>query len=43
MTVSVVVSYLTMHVHDDHGVGAAAHHKVLGVLGHEDHAGDSNV
>ena len=38
VTVTVVVSYLTLHVHDDHGVGAAAHHKVLGVLGHGDHA-----
>ena len=43
VTVSVVVSYLTMHVHDDHGVGAAAHHKVLGVLGKQDDVGDSNV
>ena len=30
-------TYLSLHVHDDHGVGAVAHHEVLRVLGQQSH------
>lgn len=34
---------LTLHVHDDHRVGAVAHHKVLGVFGQQDDVVDRDV
>ena len=35
--------YLALHVHDDHGVGAVAHHKVFRVLGQKDDVVDGDV
>lgn len=34
---------LALHVHDDYGVGAVAHHKVLWVLGQKDDVVDCDV
>lgn len=34
---------LPLHVHDDHGVGAVTHYKVLRVLGQQDDVVDCDV
>lgn len=34
---------LSLHVHDDHSVGAVTHYKVLRVLGQQDDVVDGDV
>lgn len=43
MSLSSVCTHLSLHVHDDHRVGAVTHDKVLGVLGQQDDVVDGDV